>query len=90
VSFLPFLAMNDYAGLAAALLADVGIGELPPLVQPDLIRNGRLVEIMPGWRFRTFDLSMVHPANRHLSRPVRVLKEFAVQTAHTLFPSLPS
>ena len=90
VSFLPFLAMNDYAGLASALLAGVGIGDLPPLVQPGLIRDGRLIEIMPRWRFRTFDLSMVHPANRHVSRPVRVFKEFAVQMAPTLFPSLPT
>lgn len=90
VSFLPFLAMNDYAGLASALLEGVGIGDLPPLVQPNLIRDGRLIEIMPGWRFRTFDLSMVHPGNRHLSRPVRVFKEFAAQTARILFPSLPA
>jgi DNA-binding transcriptional LysR family regulator len=90
VSFLPFLAMNDYGGLDCELIAGVGIGELPPLVQPDLIRDGRLVEIMPAWRFRTFDLSMVHPGNRHVSRPVRVFKEFAAQMARALFPSLPA
>jgi len=90
VSFLPFLAMNDYAGLASALLAGVGIGDLPPVVQPDLVRNGRLIEIMPEWRFRTFDLSMAHPGNRHISRPVRMFKEFAAQMARTLFPSLPA
>jgi DNA-binding transcriptional LysR family regulator len=82
--------MNDYAGLASALLAGVGIGDLPPVVQPDLIRQGRLVEIMPGWRFRSFDLSMVYLGNRHVSRPVRVFKEFAAQMARTLFPSLPA
>jgi DNA-binding transcriptional LysR family regulator len=90
VSFLPFLAMNDYAGLACALVQGLGIGDLPPVVQPELIRDGRLVEIMPEWRFRTFDLSMVHPGNRHVPRPVRVFKEFAVQMARTLFPSLPN
>jgi DNA-binding transcriptional LysR family regulator len=90
VAFVPFLSMNDYAGLASALLAGLGIGDLPPLVQPDLVRDGRLLEIMPGWRFRTFDLSMVHPGHRHVSRPVRVFKEFAAQMARTLFPSLPS
>jgi DNA-binding transcriptional LysR family regulator len=89
VLFLPFLAMNDYAGLACALLAGVGIGDLPPVVQPDLLRDGRLIEIMPEWRFRTFDLSMVHPGNRHISRPVRMFKEFAARMARTLFPSLP-
>jgi DNA-binding transcriptional LysR family regulator len=90
ISFLPFLSMNDYAGLACALLAGIGIGDLPPLVQPDLVRTGRLVEIMPDWRFRTFDLSMVSPGNRHIARPVRVFKEFAVEMARTLFPSLPT
>ncbi len=46
---------HDYAGLATALLAARGIGELPLVVQPDRVRDSRLVEIMPDWRFRTYD-----------------------------------
>jgi DNA-binding transcriptional LysR family regulator len=79
-----------YTGLAPALVAGVGIGELPPLVQPELLRDGRLVEVMPGWRLRTVDLSLVHLQNRYIPRPVRVFKEFAVQMAPTLFPKLPT
>ena len=90
LTFLPYLSMNDYTGLAAALLAGAGVGDLPPVVQPELIRDGRLVEVMPKWRFRCFDLSMVHLGNRHLSRLLRVFKEFAAQMARTLFPSLPA
>jgi len=90
ISILPFLAMNDYAGLAAALVEGVGIGDLPPLVQPHLVRDGRLIEIMPEWHFRTFDLSMVHPGKRQIARPVRVFKEFAAQMARRLFASLPA
>jgi DNA-binding transcriptional LysR family regulator len=90
LTFQPYLSMNDYAGLAAALLAGAGIGELPPVVQPELVREGRLVEVMPKWRFRTLDLSLVHLGNRHIPRPVRVFKEFAVQMAPTLFPGLPT
>jgi DNA-binding transcriptional LysR family regulator len=90
LTFVPYLSMNDYTGLAAALLAGVGIGDLPPVVQPELIRDGRLVEVMPKWRFQCFDLSMVHLGNRHLSRPLRVFKEFAAQMARTFFPSLPA
>jgi DNA-binding transcriptional LysR family regulator len=82
--------MNDYAGLAVALLGGVGIGELPPVVQPELVRDGRLVEVMPKWRFRAFDLSVVHLGNRNMPRPVRVFKQFAVQMAPTLFPALPT
>src|SRR5258705_1564337 len=87
--FEPYLSMNDYTGLAAALLAGVGIGDLPPVVQPELIRDGRLVEVMSEWHFPTLDLSVVHLSNRHISRPVRLFKELAVQLSPALFPALP-
>jgi DNA-binding transcriptional LysR family regulator len=90
LTFQPYLSMNDYAGVAAALLSGAGIGELPPIVQPELVRKGRLVEVMPKWRFRALDLSVVHLGNRHIPRPVRVFKEFAVEMAPALFPSLPT
>jgi DNA-binding transcriptional LysR family regulator len=81
--------MNDYAGIAPALLAGAGIGDLPPVVQPELMRKGLLVEVMPEWHFPNFDLSLFHLGNRHMSKPVRVFKEFAAQMAPTLFPTLP-
>lgn len=90
LAFQPYLSMNDFAGLTPALLAAGGIGDLPPVVQPELIRDGRLVEVMPNWRFHTFDLSLVHLGNRHMPRPLRLFKEFAVQMAPTLFPDLPT
>jgi DNA-binding transcriptional LysR family regulator len=90
LNFQPFLAMNDYAGLAPALLAGGGIGELPPVVQPELVRSGRLFEVMPDWHFWTFDLSLVHLGNRHISKPCRLFKEFTTQMAPTLFPNLPT
>jgi DNA-binding transcriptional LysR family regulator len=89
LTFQPYLAMNDFAGLAAALLAGGGIGDLPPLVQSELLRERRLVEVMPKWRFHAFDLSVVHLGNRHIPRCVRVFKDFAAQKAPTLFPGLP-
>ena len=90
LTFQPYLSINEYAGLAAALLAGTGIGDLPPIVQPELLRTGRLVEVMPKWRFRTFNLSIVHLGKRYIPRPVRVFKEFAAQMAPTLFPALPT
>jgi DNA-binding transcriptional LysR family regulator len=89
VSFVPYLSMNDFAGLTPALLAGEGIGDLPPVVQPDLVREGRLVEVMPQWRFPTYDLSLVHLSNRLVSRPLRLFKEFVAQMAPTIFPQLP-
>jgi DNA-binding transcriptional LysR family regulator len=89
LAFQPFLAMNDYAGIAAALTTGTGIGELPPVVRPELLRSGKLVEVMPDWHFRTYDLSLVHLGNRHMSKPCRLFKEFVTQMAPTLFPALP-
>ena len=76
--------MNDFAGLTPALLAGLGIGDLPPVVQPEFVRDGRLVEVMPKWRFRTQDLSLVHLGNRNMPRPVRVFKDFAARMAPRL------
>ena len=90
VSFLPHLGINDFAGVTAGLLAVQGIGDLPPIVQPDLMRDGRLVEIMPDWHFPVFDLSVVHLGSRSLMRPVRMFKEFTYRMAPTLFPDLPT
>ncbi len=90
VSFLPHLGINDFAGVIAGVLAAQGIGDLPPIVQPELIRDGRLVEIMPDWHFPLFDLSIVHLGSRRLMRPVRMFKDFAYRMAPTLFPDLPT
>ncbi|MBO6504030.1 MAG: LysR family transcriptional regulator [Kordiimonadaceae bacterium] len=85
----PHLQMNDYAGQAEALLALGGIGDLPPIVLPHLMREGRLVEVMPEWTFRPLDLSLVHLGKKHMPRPIRLFKQMAVEMAPKLFPELP-
>jgi DNA-binding transcriptional LysR family regulator len=90
LQFQPLLAINEYVGLATALVHGAGIGELPPIVQPELVRSGKLVEIMPRWRFCAFHLSMVHLGNRYIARPVRLFKDFAAERVPLLFPNLPT
>jgi DNA-binding transcriptional LysR family regulator len=89
ITFQPYLSMNDFVGLTSVLLAGGGIGDLPPVVQPEFMRGGRLVEVMPNWHFPTLDLSLVHLGNRHMPWPLRLFKEFAAQMVPTLFPDLP-
>ena len=89
ITFRPYLAINEYDGLATALLAGTGIGDLPPIVQPELLRSGRLVEVMPRWQFQIFHLAICHLGNRFVSRPVRVFKDFAAKMVSALFPNLP-
>jgi DNA-binding transcriptional LysR family regulator len=90
IHFEPYLSMNDYAGVLPSILSGVGIGELPPVFQPGLSRKSDLVEVMPKWRFSTFDLWLLHLGNRHVPRAVRVFKEFAAEVTPTLFSKLPS
>ena len=90
LEFEPCIAMNDYAALAGALLAGSGVGELPPIVQPGLMRQGLLVEVIPQWHLPLFDLVIAHPRRGHIPRQVRVFKEFATQMVPGLFPALPT
>ena len=90
IKFHPYIAMNDYAGLANSLVAGSGIGDLPPIVSPGLLEEGKLVEVMPKWRFPAVDISVVHLGNRHMPRPVRLFNEFAMQMAPVLFEHLPA
>jgi DNA-binding transcriptional LysR family regulator len=76
-------------GLAAVLAAGVGIGELPPIVRPDLLVSGKLVEVMPRWKLATETLSMVHLGGRHIARPLRAFMDFATTAVPQLFPNLP-
>jgi DNA-binding transcriptional LysR family regulator len=87
--FRPSVSMNDYAGIMAAIRTGAGIGDLPPIVLPHLIREGHLVEVMTDWHFPLFDLTAVHVAGRNLPRIVRLLVEFSAEFVPRLFPDLP-
>ena len=86
----PALAMNDYTGIAAALLDGAGIADLPPIVDPRLLKEGRLVELMTEWPLRPMDLTMVYLGGGLLPRAVSVFKDFAADMIPTLFDELPT
>jgi DNA-binding transcriptional LysR family regulator len=90
LSFEPHLAINDYSGVLPALLAGLGIGDLPPIVQPQISRKMALVEVMPQWRFKGVELWLFHAGKRHTARPVRAFLDFAAREVTKLFPQLPS
>ncbi len=89
ISFRPYVSMNDYAGIIPRLLDGTGIGEVPPLIRPELVRDGALVEVMPDWHFPYFDLKVVYHGGRYVPRVVRLFTEIASRLAPALFPSLP-
>ncbi len=87
--FRPQLAIGDYAGLTSVMLAGGGIGDLPPVVQPDLMRDGRLVEVLPAWTLPVFDLSLVHPPTRTPSQPMRAFEKLCGRHGAEALPRSP-
>ena len=90
VDVRPVLAMNDYAGLAQAVAEGAGIGDLPPIVRPDLMASGKIIELMPDWRLETETLSLVRLGNRHVPRALRIFVDFATARAQKMFAHLPT
>jgi DNA-binding transcriptional LysR family regulator len=90
LKFSPHLSMNDFVCLTAALLSGAGIGDLPPLAQPELVQEGKLVEVMPRWRFPERNLLLLHPARRQVPRQVAMFRAFVEQMAPAIFPPLPA
>jgi DNA-binding transcriptional LysR family regulator len=82
----PSLSVNDPASLADALLAGMGIGNLPAAAAGELVEKRQLIEIMPQWRFSMRDVSIVHSSSRHVPRPVQEFIRFTAKLAATRFP----
>src|ERR1700683_1099315 len=49
ITFKPYLSINEYYGLATALLAGTGIGDLPPIGPTDIFRARRPVAGGAKW-----------------------------------------
>lgn len=71
VSFQPDVAFNDYAAVRGAILQGLGIGELPQLLCGELLQAGKLIEVLPDWRFPTIGLHAVHTGARNMPVAVR-------------------
>jgi len=80
------LALNDYAGILSAIEAGQGIAEIPSIICGEALHHGRLVEVMPDWRFAPTMLSAVCPSNRNVSRIVRLFKDFCIERIGALSP----
>ena len=82
----PRFSINDYHGVQRSVLDGSGIGELPSIVCGNALEEGRLVEVMPEWRFEPVTFSAVYSARLNLSRVVRLFKDFCVENIEKLVP----
>ncbi len=73
------LRANNSFALRDALLRSLGIGQLPLMVAAELVREGRLVQVLPDWSREPATVHAVFPSNRYLTPKVRAFIDLAVQ-----------
>ena len=86
IEIKPQLALNDYSGIQRAVIDGVGISEIPSIICDMALKDGRLVEVMPDWRFAPTTIAAIYPSNRNLSRVVRLFRDFCVEQVPSLAP----
>jgi DNA-binding transcriptional LysR family regulator len=82
VSVAAVLRVNAGAGVHSAVLAGLGIGQLPHVVADELVRAGRLQPVLAPWQPPAVEVFAVYPSNRYLAPKVRAFVDLALE----LFP----
>ncbi|MDV3457938.1 LysR family transcriptional regulator [Sphingomonas sp. HF-S4] len=72
------LTLNDAPSLVAAALSDYGIVRLLDVVAADLLRSGRLVEVLPDWNHRRWPGYLFTRADLQPSLAVEAFKKFTI------------
>jgi DNA-binding transcriptional LysR family regulator len=75
IPITPRLTCDAAETLRQWALEGHGMTLLPDYFVGDDISSGRLVEMLPDWRPPGFDLNIVYPDNRHITRKVKVFVE---------------
>jgi DNA-binding transcriptional LysR family regulator len=79
LAFEPRLVSNDHYVLRDAAIAGAGIAQLPTFLAREAVDEGRLRRVLPGWTLAAGSLSLLWPAQRHLSPRVRAFIELAAE-----------
>ncbi len=79
VPFSPRLVTTDMTALRASAMAGVGVVQLPNLMVPEQVADGRLVKLLPEWSPRREIIHVVFPSRRGMLPAVRALIDFLCQ-----------
>lgn len=79
VRVTPRMTSNSGDTCRATALAHRGIVLQPSFLVGDDLRNGDLVELLPGWRSVEFGVYAVYASRRHVAPKVRVLIDYLVE-----------
>jgi DNA-binding transcriptional LysR family regulator len=72
----PRLIVNDMIGVHRAVLQGVGVAPLPMMMVHQQLKNGTLVDVLPGWQPRCGIVQAVYPSRRGMLPTVRKLIDF--------------
>jgi DNA-binding transcriptional LysR family regulator len=75
-------ATNDVDAEASAVLAGVGIGQIPNYIAAPLMRDGRLVHLLPKHISARIGLYVYYPQRAQLPQKVRRFIDFTVARLH--------
>lgn len=70
------VTVNNAEAYQAACLAGLGMIQAPFVGVRELMTQGQLVEVLPGWSARPMPLSLVYAHRRNLSTRVRVVMDW--------------
>lgn len=73
------LRVNIGVGVRSALLAGLGIGQLPRVAVGGLVAEGRLLPVLMPWQPPSVEVFAVFPSNRYLTPKVRAFVDLALE-----------
>jgi len=77
----PGVLISSYSDMNyAAALAGVGLAGVPTFVAEEALRDGRLEQVLPGWRLSKVQLSAAMATRKHVPARTRAFIDFLVQT----------
>lgn len=72
-----WISVSDAESYTSAALAGCGLIQVPRFRLEDHLKNGRLVQVLPGWTCPELPVSVLYPFHRQLSPRVRVFIDWA-------------
>jgi len=86
IDMQPFMCVNDFSHMRYLALHHNCITEQPPFLVSDLIANKQMVEILPDYELPEFNVSLLYPSRKQLSRIARVYIDFCTTNIDTYLP----
>jgi DNA-binding transcriptional LysR family regulator len=81
------VALNEGSANVAAVIAGLGIAQVPAFMVERFFATGELKPILKDWTAEPIPLHVVYPPNRHLSNKLRVFVDWAAGLFATVAPA---